>query len=195
MRLKGKRIGVALTGSHCTIDKVMTEIEKLVREEGADIYPIISDSVNCTDTRFGTALHWKEALERITCKKAITSIAEAEPVGPQKLLDVLVIAPCTGNTMAKLAHGITDSSVLMAAKATLRNQNPVVVAISTNDGLGFGAYNLGMLLNAKNIYLVPFGQDNPFGKNNSLVAHMNKIADTVVESLQGRQIQPLLIQY
>jgi len=195
MRLKNIKIGVALTGSHCTIEKVMTEIEKLVRVEGADVYPIISNSLNSTDTRFGTAAHWKDALEKLTNKKVITTIVEAEPIGPQKLLDVLVIAPCTGNTMAKLAHGITDSPVLMATKAVLRNQKPVVVAISTNDGLGFGAYNLGILLNTKNIYLVPFGQDSPLGKNNSLVAHMNKIADTVVESLVGRQIQPLLMQY
>ncbi|MEL7564304.1 MAG: dipicolinate synthase subunit B [Dehalobacterium sp.] len=195
MRLKDKKIGVALTASHCTIDKVITEIEKLVHEEGADVYPIISNSLNGTDTRFGTAAHWRDTLEKITNKKVITTIVEAEPIGPQKLLDVLVIAPCTGNSMAKLAHGIIDSPVLMAAKAALRNQKPVVVAISTNDGLGFGAYNLGILLNTKNIYLVPFGQDSPLGKNNSLVAHMNKIADTVVESLLGRQIQPLLIPY
>lgn len=195
MRLKGKKIGVALTGSHCTIEKVMIEIEKLVHEEGADVYPIISGSLNSTDTRFGTAAYWKDTLEKVTNRKVITTIVEAEPIGPQKLLDALVIAPCTGNTMAKFAHGITDSPVLMAAKAVLRNQRPVVVAISTNDGLGFGAYNLGILLNTKNIYLVPFGQDSPLGKNNSLVAHMNKIADTIVESMHGRQIQPLLIQY
>lgn len=195
MRLMGKKIGIALTGSHCTLEKVMEEIEKLIREEGADIYPIISDSVNTTDTRFGTAAHWKGTLEKITNKKVITSIAEAEPIGPKKLLDALVIAPCTGNTMAKLAHGITDSTVLMAAKATLRNQKPVILAISTNDGLGFGACNLGILLNTKNIYLVPFGQDNPLGKNNSLVAHMDKIADTVLASLEGRQIQPVLLPY
>lgn len=195
MRLKDKKIGVALTGSHCTMEKVMIEIERLVLEEGADVCAIISNSLETTDTRFGTAFHWKDTLEKITGKQVITTIVGAEPIGPKNLLDALVIAPCTGNTMAKLAHGITDSPVLMAAKAVLRNQKPVIIGVSTNDGLGFGAYNLGILLNTKNIYLVPFGQDNPLGKNNSLVAHMHKIADTVVESLQGRQIQPLLIQY
>ncbi|MCR6545908.1 dipicolinate synthase subunit B [Dehalobacterium formicoaceticum] len=195
MRLKDKKIGFALTGSHCTIEKVIKEIERLIHEEGAEVYPIISHAVDSMDTRFGTAAHWKEALEKTTQNKVITTIVGAEPIGPKNLLDVLVIAPCTGNTMAKLAHGITDSTVLMAAKATLRNQNPVVVAISTNDGLGFAACNLGILLNSKNIYFVPFGQDNPAGKSNSLVAHMSKIADTVVGSLQGKQIQPVLVQY
>ena len=195
MRLKGKKIGIALTGSHCTLERVITEVEKLVNVEGADVYPIISDSVNSNDTRFGTVAHWKKTLEDITHNKIITTIVEAEPIGPKKLLDALVIAPCTGNTMAKLAHGIIDTPVLMAAKAVLRNQHPVVVAISTNDGLGFGAYNVGILLNTKNVYLVPFGQDSPIGKANSLLAHMDKIADTILESMQGRQIQPLLIQY
>lgn len=195
MRLKGKKIGFALTGSHCTIERVLEEVKKLVDEEGADVYPILSGSVNSTDTRFGTVAHWKKTLEEITHNKIIATIVEAEPIGPQKLLDALVIAPCTGNTMAKLSHGIIDSPVLMAAKAVLRNQNPVAVAISTNDGLGFGAYNIGILLNTKNIYFVPFGQDNPTGKSNSLVAHMDKINDTLVESLAGRQIQPLLVPY
>ncbi|HHT64424.1 MAG: dipicolinate synthase subunit B [Bacillota bacterium] len=195
MRLKGKKIGFALTGSHCTIERVLSEIEKLIADEGAEVYPIVSDSVNSTDTRFGTATRWKDILEQLTKKKIISTIVEAEPVGPEKLFDVLVIAPCTGNTIAKLAHGITDTPVLMAAKATLRNGKPVVVAISTNDGLGFGALNIAMLLNTKNIYLVPFGQDNPMTKNNSLVAHMDKIADTIVESIEGKQIQPLLIPH
>lgn len=195
MRLKGKKIGFALTGSHCTIEKTLLEIEKLILKEGAEVYPIISDSIKFTDTRFGAADHLKNTLEKITTHAIISTIVDAEPIGPNKLLDVLVIAPCTGNTMAKLAHGITDSPVLMAAKATLRNQRPVVVAISTNDGLGFAAVNIGVLLNTKNIYLVPFGQDNPKVKNNSLVAHMDKIADTIVESLNGKQIQPLLVEY
>jgi dipicolinate synthase subunit B len=121
MRLKGKKIGFALTGSHCTIERVLSEIEKLIADEGAEVYPIVSDSVNSTDTRFGTATRWKDILEQLTKKKIISTIVEAEPVGPEKLFDVLVIAPCTGNTIAKLAHGITDTPVLMAAKATLRN--------------------------------------------------------------------------
>lgn len=195
MRLQGKKIGFALTGSHCTLQEVLKEIEKLVLEEGAKIYPIVSEMVANIDTRFGTANHWKTVLERITKEPVISTIVDAEPIGPQKLLDVLVIAPCTGNTMAKLANGITDSAVLMAAKATLRNQSPVIIAISTNDGLGFSALNIGLLLNTKNVYLVPFGQDQPENKNNSLVAHMDKIIDTVIEGLKGRQIQPILQEH
>lgn len=195
MRLKGLKVGFAITGSHCTIEKVITELKRLVNVEGADIYPILSEAVDCTDTRFGTAQNWKAEVQKLTSNKIVNSIVGAEPIGPNNILDIMVIAPCTGNTMAKLAHGIIDSPVLMAAKAVLRNQKPVVIGLSTNDGLGFGACNIGILLNTKNIYLVPFGQDNPFDKANSLVAHMDKISDTIVEALKGRQIQPLLVQY
>jgi len=192
--LAGKRIGFALTGSHCTLAKVMPEIAGLVRE-GAAVYPILSDSVNCTDTKFGLAADWKKQLKEITGHDCITTIVDAEPIGPQKLFDILVIAPCSGNTLAKLANAITDTPVLMAAKAHLRNGRPVVVAVSTNDGLGMNARNIGTLLATKNIFMVPFGQDNAQVKANSLVAHMELIKATVLEALQGRQIQPLLREY
>lgn len=192
MKLKNKKIGFAITGSHCTLDIVIKQIEKLI-QEGAEIFPILSPSISETDTRFGTAQQVKDRLELITGHKPITTIVEAEPVGPKKLIDTLVIAPCTGNTMAKLANGITDTSVLMAAKAHLRNQRPVVIAIATNDGLGANARNLGIILNMKNVYMVPFGQDNPAEKKNSLVAHWEMVPETVIAALKGKQIQPLLM--
>lgn len=195
MRLKGVKVGFAITGSHCTIGRVLKEIKRIIREDGAEIFPIVSETVNCTDTRFGLALQWKEKLVEITGKTIMTTIVEAEQIGPGSLFDILVVAPCTGNTMAKFAHGVTDSPVLMAAKAQLRNQKPVVIAISTNDGLGLNAYNMGILLNTKNVFFVPFGQDNPFDKANSLVAHMEKIPNTMIEALMGKQIQPLLVEY
>lgn len=192
MRLKGVRIGFAFTGSHCTLDEVVVEVERLVKE-GAEVYPIISSSVDTTDTKYGSANKWKALLEGITGHVPINTIVEAEPIGPGKLFDVVVVAPCTGNTLAKLANGITDGPVLMAIKAHLRNLRPVVLAISTNDGLGMNAKNLGLLLNTKNIYVVPFGQDNPQEKPNSLKAKMDLILDTVIYALQGRQIQPVLV--
>lgn len=194
MRLKGVRLGFALTGSFCTLNEVIKEIEKL-QAEGATVYPVVSREVAMLDTRFGPARHWLDLLARLTGQSVITSIVDAEPIGPKKMFDVLVVAPCTGNTLAKLANGITDGPVLMAAKAMLRNQRPVVLAISTNDGLGLNAKNLGILLNAKNVYLVPFGQDNPIQKPNSLVARIELLLDTVILALQGKQLQPVLISY
>jgi len=194
MRFKGLRIGFALTGSHCTLAEVIGIVEMLV-EEGADITPIISYSVDQMDTRFGEAAYWKSRLKDITGKDVLKTIPEVEPVGPKKLFDCVVIAPCTGNTLAKFANGITDTPVLMAAKAHLRNLGPVVVAVSTNDGLGASARNIGILLSAKNIYVVPFGQDSPWKKANSLVAHMEKIPETVLAAVQGKQIQPLLVEF
>ncbi|NPV28268.1 MAG: dipicolinate synthase subunit B [Firmicutes bacterium] len=194
MRLKGVRVGFVVTGSHCTIQEILREIEKIVAE-GADVFPVVSYSVSTTDTRFGKASDWCNRLQEITKKAVIKTIAEAEPIGPGKSFDVLVVAPCTGNTLAKLANGITDTPALMAIKAHLRNQRPVVIAVSTNDGLGLNAKNIATLLNAKNIYMVPFGQDNPFAKPNSLVAHMEKIIDTVCLALEGKQIQPVLVEY
>lgn len=193
MRLKGIKIGFALTGSHCTLDEVMPKIKELIAE-GAEVYPIVSYSVDTIDTRFGTAQKWRDMLKEITGKEAINTISGAEPVGPKKLVDVIVIAPCTGNTMAKLANGITDTPVLMAAKAHLRNQRPVIIALSTNDGLGINAKNLGLLLNIKNVFMVPFGQDSPTGKPNSLKSRMDLIIDTIEQALQGKQIQPILVQ-
>ena len=194
MRLKGVSVGFALTGSHCTLDEVMTKIVT-VKEEGAEIVPVVSYSVDQTDTRFGTADKWKTELNRITGRQAIDSIVGAEPLGPQKMVDIFVIAPCSGNTLAKLANAVSDTPVLMAAKAHLRNGKPLVLAVSTNDGLGLNAKNIGVLLNAKNIYMVPFGQDNPMTKPNSLIADMNKIVDTILLALEGKQIQPVLITF
>ncbi|TYO97871.1 dipicolinate synthase subunit B [Desulfallas thermosapovorans] len=194
MRLEGIKVGFALTGSHCTLDEVLVEMKR-VADEGAILYPIISASVDETDTRFGASAGWKERITEICGRKIINSIVDAEPVGPEKLLDVLVVAPCTGNTLAKLANAITDGPVLMAVKAHLRNQRPVVIAVSTNDGLSLNARNIGLLLNVKNIYMVPFGQDNPAGKPNSLKAMMNKMVDTIEHALQGKQIQPVLVAY
>ncbi len=191
-RLKGVKIGVVLTGSHCTIGEVMPQIANL-KQEGAEIYPILSYSVDETDTRFYRVEDLKKFLHEITERPIINSIVAAEPIGPQKLLDVIVVMPATGNTIAKLANGIVDTPALMAIKAQLRNQRPVVIAISSNDGLGINAKNIGLLINMKNIYFVPFGQDDPLGKNNSLVADMTQIVETTVCALQGRQIQPLLL--
>ncbi|MBE3571628.1 MAG: dipicolinate synthase subunit B [Moorella humiferrea] len=192
MRLKGKRVGFAVTGSHCTLAAVVPQLARVVAE-GAQVVPILSPAVRDSDTRFGTSAFWRAEVERITGQKAIDSIVAAEPIGPQKLFDVVVVAPCTGNTLAKLANGITDTPVLMAVKAHLRNLRPVVIAVATNDGLGANAVNLGHVMNMKNIYLVPFGQDDPFNKPNSLVASMDLIVDTILVALEGRQLQPLLL--
>lgn len=194
MNFDGLKIGFAITGSHCTLHEITHVMEKMV-QEGADLTPIISYSVDTMDTRFGKAEDWKKKFEELTQKKVIQTIPDAEPIGPQKKFDCLVIAPCTGNTLAKLANGITDTPVLMAAKAHLRNQRPLVVAISTNDGLGLNARNIGTLLCTKNIYMVPFGQDSPISKANSLVAHMDKIPETVLLAIEGKQIQPILVDY
>lgn len=192
MRLKGVRVGFALTGSHCCLDDVIPQVRNLV-SEGAEIFPILSNSVDITDTKYGSSKKWKDLLKEITGRESIASVVEAEPIGPQKLLDVVVVAPCTGNTLAKLANGITDTAVLMSAKAHLRNQRPVVLAISTNDGLSMNAKNIGLLLNARNIFMVPFGQDNPSGKPNSIMAKWDLIVDTVLEALKGKQYQPVLV--
>ena len=193
MKLKGIRIGFCVTGSFCTFDAVLEQLKNIV-EEGADVLPVFSYSVASTDTRFTSAAGFREKVEHITGKKVIDNIVGAEPIGPQKLLDIVVIAPCTGNTLAKLANGITDTPVLMAAKAHLRNQKPVVIAVSTNDALGNNARNLGQIMNIKNIYLVPFYQDDPLVKNNSLIADMDMIVDTILLAMKGKQIQPVIIE-
>lgn len=194
MKFDGLKIGFAITGSHCTINEV-TQIMKRLVEEGAELTPIISYSVESMDTRFGKAEDWQRQFREITNKEIICTIPGAEPIGPKQMFDCVVIAPCTGNTLAKLANGIIDTPALMAAKSHLRNQKPVVLAISTNDGLGLNARNIGTLLITKNVYLVPFGQDNPTVKANSLVAHMDKIPDTILMACAGKQIQPVLVDY
>lgn len=193
MGLKGKTIGIALTGSHCTYGEIWPQIEGL-KKAGATLYPIVSDSVRDTNTRFGKGEEIVKKLEELTNRPVISTIVEAEPLGPAKVLDLVVIAPCTGNTCAKLANAITDTAVLMTTKAHLRNGKPVVLAISTNDALGLNAKNLGILLSTKNIFFVPFGQDNPLEKPRSLVADLTLLQKTIEEALLGRQIQPILIE-
>ncbi len=185
-------IGFAFTGSFCTFDKVIKELEEL-KKIYSDIIPIMSTNSATTDTRFGKAEYFKEKISSICNKEVITTISQAEPIGPKKLLDALVIAPCTGNTLAKLAYGITDTSVTMAAKAHLRNERPLIIAPSTNDALGANAKNIGLLLNTKNIYFVPFGQDDPHNKHKSLVSDFSKIIPTIEEAMNNHQLQPLLM--
>ncbi len=192
MSLKGKRIGFGMTGSHCTYEEVVPYVEQLIKE-GAEVIPLVTYTVQNTVTRFGDGIDWVKTLEDITGKKVINSIVEAEPLGPKLPLDCMVIAPLTGNSMSKFANALTDSPVLMAAKATLRNQKPVVVAISTNDALGLNGMNLMKLMATKNIYFVPFGQDDPYKKPNSLVAKMEFISETITAAIEGKQLQPVLV--
>jgi len=167
----------------------------LLVEAGYDVVPIASPGVVSCNTRFGEGIKFKELLEKITGKEVVDSIIEAERFGPNEKLDLLVIAPATGNFIAKLAHGITDSPVTMATKATLRNQSPIVIGISTNDGLGLNGENIMKLLNTKNIYFIPFGQDNYKSKPNSLISHFDMLIPTIEEALKNNQIQPVLKEY
>lgn len=192
MTLSGKNVGFALTGSFCTYDRVFPEIEHLVSEE-AVVYTIFSERSGTLDTRFGKSADFLARAEKITGRAPVTTIVEAEKFGPSNLLDVLIIAPCTGNTIGKLVNGITDSPVLMAAKGHLRNNKPVVIAVSTNDALGANMKNIGLLMNSKNILFVPFGQDNYKSKPNSMVADFGLILPTLTEALQGRQLQPVIL--
>ena len=194
MDIKGKKIGIALTGSFCTFEKMFTELQKL-KDAGADIYPILSDASQTIESRFGTPDAYVTKVKEITGKDPIVSIPGAEPIGPKAYLDALAILPCTGNTAAKLANGITDTPVLMAAKAHMRNNKPLVISISTNDGLGMNLKNIGLLCNSKNIYFVPFGQDNYKTKPNSLVAHVELLIPTLEMALEHRQYQPILKDY
>lgn len=191
MELGGKRIGFALTGSFCTLSKVLAELENL-KKTGADILPLMSEAVWLTDTRFGSAESIKEKIRTICGREIIHDIVGAEPIGPKHIIDALVIAPCTGNTLSKIANGITDSCVSMAAKANLRNKCPLLLAISTNDGLGANGKNIGTLFNVPNVFFVPFGQDDPVGKPDSLVAHMSLLIPALECAFDKNQIQPLL---
>lgn len=194
MEVKGKRIGFGLTGSHCTYDAVFPQIQKLV-EKGANVLPIVTSTVKTTTTRFGEGEEWVKRIEEATGNHVIDSIVDAEPLGPKIPLDCMVIAPMTGNSMSKLANALTDSPVLMAAKATMRNHRPVVLAISTNDALGLNGVNLMKLMAAKNIFFVPFGQDAPHQKPNSMVANMDRLVETVEHALEHRQLQPVIIEH
>ena len=184
-------VGFAVCGSFCTHAKAMEALEQ-VKARFSTVIPIVSECTAATDTHFGPAHELMREMERICDRRVISSIREAEPIGPKKLLDLLIIAPCTGNTLGKLACGITDTAVTMAAKAHLRNQRPLLIAPSTNDGLTASAPNLGALLSRKYIYFVPFGQDDPVKKPTSLVADFSLVADAAQAALEGRQLQPLL---
>ncbi|WP_071459494.1 dipicolinate synthase subunit B [Bacillus massilinigeriensis] len=194
MSLSGKRIGFGLTGSHCTYEAVYPEIEKLVNA-GADVVPVVTKTVRKTDTRFGKGEEWVEKIEALTGKKVIDTIVMAEPLGPKMPLDCMIIAPMTGVSMSKFANAMNDSPVLMAAKATLRNLKPIVLGISTNDALGLNGVNLMKLMSTKNIYFIPFGQDDPVKKPNSMVAKMELLSDTVICAIGGEQIQPVIREY
>lgn len=192
--LKDLTVGLAITGSFCTFDKIKKAAKEL-KEAGMKVQPIFSNQTATCNCRFGCADEFVKEIEDITGQKGIYSICEAEPIGPKGYLDLLVIAPCTGNTMAKLCNGITDSPVLMAAKAHLRNDKPLVISISTNDALGINFKNLGQLMNMKNIYFVPFGQDNYEKKPTSMIAHTELILETIQAALEGKQIQPVIRGY
>lgn len=191
--LKGKVIGFGLTGSHCTYHEVFPVMQELV-DLGATVVPVLSYTVQKTDTRFGDASDHLEKIKEITGEEPILTIPDAEPLGPKRPLDCMLIAPLTGNSTSKFANALTDSPVLMAAKATLRNESPVVIAVSTNDALGLNGVNIMRLMATKNIYFVPLGQDHPFKKPNSLVADMTLIPKTIETALEGKQLQPVLIQ-
>ena len=186
------RIGFALSGSFCTFDRVIHEIKKLV-EAGYEITPILSFAAGTTDTRFGQAENFHQRLVEITGKEPLTTLTEVEPVGPKGMFDVLVVAPCTGSTLGRLANGISDTPVTLAVKSHLRRSRPVVLAVSTNDALGASLRNIAFLKNAKHIYFVPLGQDDTDNKPNSLVADFGRIEDTITAALAGTQIQPLFL--
>lgn len=184
-------IGFGITGSFCTHEKIKEELKRLV-EKGANVIPIFSYQTLQCDTRFGSAADFIKDVTTITENEGIRSIAQAEPIGPNNFLDVMVIAPCTGNTLAKLCAGISDTPVLMAAKAHMRNGRPLVISVSTNDALGINFKNIGALMYMKNIYFVPFGQDNCKAKPNSMIAKTELIPDTIEMAMKGKQIQPII---
>ena len=186
------RIGFALTGSFCTFARVIQEVQKLT-DAGHEVTPILSFAARDTDTRFGKAEDCSRQLEEITGRTPITTLTEAEPIGPKGLFDVLVVAPCTGSTLGRLANGISETPVTLAVKSHLRRNRPVVLAVSTNDALGASLRNIAYLKNAKNIYFVPLSQDDPVSKPNSLVADFTRIDDTITAALAGTQIQPLFL--
>lgn len=186
------RVGFALCGSFCTFSIVIEQIQTL-RDNGYDVYPIMSPNAYMTNTRFGQAEAHIRRIESITGHPVWHTIEQVEPIGPKKCLDILVVAPCTGNTIAKLSQGIYDTSVTLAVKAHLRNNRPVVIAISTNDGLSGSARNIGTLQNYKNFFFAPYRQDDPIRKPMSIVADMSQILPTLTQALDGKQIQPILV--
>lgn len=193
MKIDGKVIGVALTGSFCTYGKCFPQIQALC-DAGAEVQTVFSDAAKRIRSRFGNPEDFLKMAEEITGRKPFTTIVEAEKIGPSGMLDAMVIMPCTGNTMAKLANGITDSPVLMAAKAHLRNEKPLVLCIASNDAMGMNMKNIGLLMNAKNVYFVPFSQDDAAKKPNSLVADFDQLQETICAALDGKQLQPVLVR-
>ena len=183
-------IGFALCGSFCTFDKAFPAMEALAQHHR--VIPIFSGAAATVDTRFGLAAEHLRRAEEICGSSPIVTMAQAEPIGPQKLLDALVIAPCTGNTLAKLAHSIADSPVTMAAKSHLRNGRPILIGVSSNDALGGAAENIGKLLGRKHYYFIPFGQDDPYNKPTSMVANFTQLLPALEAALVGCQLQPLL---
>ncbi len=192
--LEGKTIGWALCGSHHTLARVLPVMAE-VAHSGARVIPVVSETITSTVTRFGGPEHWLSAITESAGQPPLTTIPEVEPFGPDRTLDALIVAPCTGNSLAKMANAVTDSAPLMAVKAQLRGGGPVVLGITTNDALGLNARNLATLLVARNVFFVPFGQDNPETKPTSLVAHFELCADTLRAALAGRQLQPLLVPW
>ncbi|MFS0688047.1 dipicolinate synthase subunit B [Sporosarcina sp. Marseille-Q4943] len=190
--LQGKRIGLGITASHCTYDQILPVISDL-QDNGATVVPVITHSVLTAATRFGTGEEWIAKIEEATGEKVISTIVGAEPFGPSSPVDCMIIAPMTGNSISKFANAATDSPVLMAAKATLRNGSPVLLGISTNDALGLNGPNIMKLLNTKNVYFIPFGQDDPFKKPNSLISDFTLMVPAAAAALEHRQLQPLLI--
>jgi dipicolinic acid synthetase, B subunit len=190
--MKKKTIGFALCGSFCTFEPVLAALTRLCREYET-VQPILSGAAGSLDTRFGTAADFRSRIEAICRRPVWDSLTQVEPIGPKKLLDLLVVAPCTGNTLAKLAAGVADTPVTLACKAHLRNARPLVLAVSTNDGLAANARSLGVLLDRKQLFFVPFGQDDPEKKPTSLVADFTRLPETVAAALEGRQFQPLLV--
>ena len=184
-------IGFAMCGSFCTFEQVFPVMETIASEH--TLIPIFSDTAYVTDSRFGAHQFHIDRAEMICGRQVLHTIAQVEPIGPKKLLDALIIAPCTGNTLAKLAHSIADTPVTMAAKSHLRNGRPIVIAVSTNDALAGAAENIGKLLSRKHYFFVPFGQDNPDSKPTSMVANFNLIPDTLAAALAGKQIQPIIL--
>ena len=191
--MKKTTVGFAMCGSYCTFSKALDSLRQL-RELDFDILPIMSENASSVDTRFGKASDFIKQVEQITGKPVIRTIKDAEPIGPKEMCDIILIAPCTGNTLAKLASGITDTSVTMAAKSHLRILRPVVIALASNDALGAGAKNIGKMLNRKNIYFVPLGQDDHIKKPNSLVADFSLIPQTIEYALKGKQLQPVFLK-
>lgn len=187
-----KTIGYCLTGSFCTFSKSLRQIEKLT-DNGFKVIPILSYNTQKTDSRFGTALDFRKQVEEITGNKAMCSIEEVEPIGPKKLLDLLIISPCTGNTLGKLAGGIYDTPVTMAAKSHIRNERPVLLGVSTNDGLRGSAKNIGILLNSRHFYFIPMGQDDPDKKPFSVVCNFDRTYEAALAALEEKQLQPILI--